>query len=55
MKPDIFDFKSLSTFPANTIPLHFLHMFLNWKNSENSLSLEELRENEIKTNEISHI
>ena len=49
MKPDTFDFKFLlAFFPATIIPLHSPHMLLNKKKSENSLSLEELREDEIK-------
>ena len=53
MKPDTFDFKSLTTFPANIIPNPLSsHAF---KNSENSLCLEEVRECEIKPNKISHI
>ena len=48
MKPDAFDFKSLPTFPVTTIfPPLSLHAFKK-NNSESSLSLEEVREDEIK-------
>ena len=55
IKPDTFDFKSFPTFPASTIsPSTLLDAFIS-KNSENSLCLEEVREDEIKLNEILHI
>ena len=57
MKPDTFEFKSLPTFLDTTIPLpHSPHMLLNRKKSENSLSLERVREDEIKpVRNITHV
>ena len=48
MKPDTSDFKSLPSFPATTIPTPLSSHAFKQKNSENSLSLEEVPEDEIK-------
>ena len=48
IKADTFDFKSLPTFPTTTIPPPLFSYAFKLKNTENTLSLEEVREDEIK-------
>ena len=52
MKPDTFDFKSLPTFPATTIPPPPSSHAFGLKNSEKSRCLEEVLEDEIKPERI---